>query len=78
MMRKDFLSSLDELVELPPGTLQGPEKLDKLEQWNSMAVIGFIALVDTHNGMKLSPRDIANCSTVSDLLSLARVDAPAS
>jgi acyl carrier protein len=75
MTREEFLSSLDELVELPPGTLKGPEKLADLEQWSSVAVIDFIALVDTNNGLKLSPREIANCSTVSDLLTLAKVDA---
>lgn len=75
MTRDEFLSSLDELVELPSGTLQGSERLDKLEQWTSVAVIGFIALVDTNNGLALSPRQIANCSTVSDLLTLAKVDA---
>jgi len=75
MTRTEFLSSIDELVQLPAGTLKGPEKLDKLEQWDSTAVIGFIALVDTHNGSKLSPRQIANCSTVADLLDLAKIEA---
>lgn len=65
---------MDELLELDPGTLTGLEKLEELEQWNSMAMIGFIALVDTNNGLKLSPRQIAACSTVADLLQLAKVE----
>ncbi len=75
MTRDEFLASIDELVGLRAGTLRGPERLDKLEQWTSVAVIGFSALVDKNNGLALSPRQIANCSTVSDLLTLAKVDA---
>ena len=64
---------MDKLVELPRGTLQGPEKLDDLEQWNSLAMISFIALVDTNNRVSLSPIQIMACSTVSDLLQVAQV-----
>lgn len=76
MTREEFLSELDELVELAPGTLQGPEKLDALDQWTSMAIVGFLALADTHNGTKLRPTEIAACLTVEDLLKLAKVDQP--
>ncbi len=65
---------LDEILELPSGTLKGPEKLDNLEQWNSMALIGFIALADTNNGARISPRQTITCQTVADLLALAGVD----
>ena len=77
MTREEFLSELDELVELEPGTLKGPEKLEELEQWSSMAIVGFIALADTYNGAKVGPIQIAKCVTVDDLLNLAKVD-PAS
>jgi acyl carrier protein len=74
MTREEFLAELDELVELPPGTLKGPESLESLDQWTSMAIVGFLALADTYNGTKLGPTQIAKCSTVDDLLKLARVD----
>ena len=65
---------MDELLELPPGTLKGSEALADLEQWNSMAVIGFIALADENNGARVPARQIASSSTVADLLKLAQVD----
>jgi acyl carrier protein len=74
MTRKDFLHSLDRLLELPRGTLEGPENLDKLEQWNSLAIITFIALADTNNRVNLSPRQLMACTTVSDLLRVAQVE----
>lgn len=73
MSREEFLLQLDEVLELPAGSLRGPEKLEELEQWDSSAVIGFIALADDHNGVTISPRKIADCATVDDLLRLAQV-----
>jgi hypothetical protein len=74
MTRREFLLELDQVLELPAGTLSGPEKLEKLEQWNSTAMIGFIALADTNNGVRISPRQMVNCSTIADLLALAQVE----
>ena len=74
MTREEFLSGLDELVELTPGTLKGPEKLEELDQWTSMAIVGFIALADTYNGTKLGPTQIGKCLTINDLLALAKVE----
>jgi hypothetical protein len=78
MARDEFLLELDELLELPRGTLRGPEKLAELEQWNSTAMIGFLALADSSSGVRLSPRAVIKCATVADLLSLAKADGAAS
>jgi hypothetical protein len=74
MTRAEFLRSFDTILELPEGTLNGSEKLEDLENWNSMAMIDFIALADTNNNVKLSARQIASAETVADLLQLAKVD----
>ena len=71
MTREEFLVQVDELLELPAGTLGGGEKLEELENWNSLAMVGFMALVDEHCNIKLSPRQFPNCSTVNDLLQMA-------
>ena len=73
MSRDEFLRSLDEVLELSPGTLQGQESLEDYPLWDSTAVITFMALADSHNGSRLSPREIAACRTVRDLLNLAKV-----
>ena len=74
MQKKDFLLALDNLMELPAGTLQGPESLDDLENWNSLAMVEYIALVDSNSGAKVSPRQIRDCETVDDLAKLAKVE----
>jgi hypothetical protein len=74
MTRHDFLKSFDEILELEPGTLQGPEKLDSFPFWDSTAMISFMALADSNNQTKLAPKMIGSCETVDDLLRLAKVE----
>lgn len=68
--KKDFLLSLDELIEADPGTLTGAEMLQGMDSWNSLAVVGFIALVDEQFGITLSPNQIAKSKTVDELMAL--------
>jgi acyl carrier protein len=73
MTRDEALKAIDELVDLPSETLKGPEKLEDVEGWNSMAMIGVIALAD-ENGVTLSPRQIAGCTTINDVLALMKAE----
>lgn len=73
MDRKDFLLALDEMLELPPGTLTGDETLDSLDSWDSLAVISFIALVDETLEIVVEGEKLAQAKTVNDLLALAGV-----
>jgi len=73
MQQEEFLNGLDEVLELESGTLRGPELLEDLENWNSVAMLGYIALADTAGRGQLTPRQIRECETVEDLLKLARI-----
>ncbi len=73
MTKQEFLLAMDDLLELPDHTLAGPEKLDDLENWNSLAMLGYIALADSNNGVKLSPRQIRDCNSIDDLGRLAGI-----
>lgn len=73
MTRKEFLSSVDEILELPAGTLNGPEKLEDFHLWDSTAMVTFMALADSNNGARIAPRELGSCETVDDLLRVARV-----
>ena len=75
MTRQELLTQLDELLELPAGTLIGDEKLEELEHWDSLAMVSFIALADEHCNMRLSPRQFVTCNTVNDLVQLAGIAA---
>jgi len=70
--REAFLRALDEMLELPPGTLTGPENIEDLERWDSLAVINLIALVDENYNIRLSPQQIGAAQTVNDLVALTK------
>lgn len=74
MTRVDFLLEMDNILQLPAGTLRGHEKLDELETWDSTALIGLIVLAEGNTGVNVSPAQVANCSSVGDLLRIARVE----
>ena len=63
----EFLNRLSEILEVPPGSLTGDEKLEDLEDWTSMAMVSFIAFAHEHFGKTLSPRLFGTCDTVNDL-----------
>ena len=78
MNRDEFLLEMDEILDLPAGTLRGHEKLEELQNWDSTSLITFIALAESNNGVSISPGQIVTCATVADLLRLARAENGAS
>lgn len=71
MTRDEFLQALDELLELESGTLRGPEKLDELETWDSLAIVSFMGMAKARCDVSLTAKSIAGCQTVDDLYRLA-------
>lgn len=71
MNRSDFFLLLDDLLELTPGTLRRDSVLAD-NGWSSIAVVGFMALVDEQFGATVSPPKIAKCKTADDLVELLR------
>lgn len=70
MNEQEILLSLDELLELELGSLKGMELLTDLAAWDSLAVIGLIALADEKFQKALSPNAIAEAKTVNDIVIL--------
>jgi acyl carrier protein len=71
MERVQLLRQFEEIVEVPSGSLNGNEPLETLEQWDSLAMMSFIALASEQGNSSLSPRELAKCATVDDLLGMA-------
>ena len=75
MSKMEFLGHMNEILELPSGTLAGAEKLDELDVWNSLAMMSFIAFADEHFRLSLSPRQFMSAHTINDLGKLVGVTA---
>jgi acyl carrier protein len=70
MTRKDFLARLDEIMERAPGTTHADEVLASVDAWDSLALMSFIALVDSEFGVRVAGPRLAACKTVADLLAI--------
>jgi acyl carrier protein len=71
VMPKDrFLRLMEEILELEPQVLQGPEWLSDTKEWDSAAIVDFMAMVDKHTGAILNVEAIASCATYDDLYAL--------
>jgi len=64
-----FLQLLDGLLELEPGTVTRDSHTEDIG-WDSLAAVGFIALVDEHFEITVSPNALRNSKTVHDLIRL--------
>ncbi|MGO9022308.1 MAG: phosphopantetheine-binding protein [Syntrophobacteraceae bacterium] len=70
MTKRDFLLKFEELLEAEPLSLTGGEHLRQIKSWDSMTVLGFIALVDEYFEITVPPSAIAKCQRVDDLIIL--------
>ena len=67
MNKAAFYLELEELLQLPQGTLRGDQLLKKIRYWDSHAAVSFIVLADNKYGVSLQPKRVGACETVDDL-----------
>jgi acyl carrier protein len=68
MTDQEKLGLLEEMMELDSGTLKDYTELANLEQWDSLAKLSLIALVDEKFGKSLTGEQIRAFKTVKDIL----------
>lgn len=68
MTKSEFIDELKEAIEVDD--LTEDQKLADLEEFDSLAVMGIVAMVFTHFNKKLSGTDIQKAATVKDLMEL--------
>jgi acyl carrier protein len=73
MMRTEaFLREIESALELPEGTLKGDELLADIPEWDSLAVISFIAVVDEKLGLAVDGEALAEAQSIADLVALVQ------
>ncbi|NLX90377.1 MAG: acyl carrier protein [Firmicutes bacterium] len=68
MTTQEKLAMLEEIMELESGSLNAGTKLEDLEEWNSMAALALIALMDEEFNKILTGKQIKEFKTVQDIL----------
>ena len=66
---QEFYSGLAEILEIEPKAITPDFKLDE-EQWDSMAIISCVALIDEVYGQLVSGSALVECKTVADIQNL--------
>jgi len=70
MTRAEFYAELEILMELDRGSLSGNELLADMSNWDSMAMLAFIAMANSKLHVIVSPPALEACSTISVLIDL--------
>ena len=73
MTQQEFIAELEEILSLEEGELSPDTNLKEIEDWDSLAIISVIALIDKRIGKKIDVQSIKECISVSDLISAAGV-----
>lgn len=68
--KEKIVALLEEILEMDAGSLKEDSLLDSLNDWDSLAVISFIAAVDEHYGHMLNGDDLQKAKTIGDLVAL--------
>jgi acyl carrier protein len=70
MTRNDVFHELERLMEIDEGSLKGDENLKNFSQWDSLLVMGYIALIQNKLGIVLGGQNVAKAKTIGDLVAL--------
>ena len=77
MTRQEILFELENLLEKSKGSLAGSEILDDLPEWDSLAILAYIAMVQKKTDVVLDSMALSRAKTVNDLVALVQPDAVA-
>ena len=70
MDNKKKLELLEELFEVDEGTLTPETELSQLDEWDSMAALSLIVMIDEECGKRISGDDVKKFVTVQDIMNI--------
>ena len=75
MTMKEKLALLEDMFEMDEGTLDPAMELEDIEEWDSMAKLSLIVLMDDECGKTLKSEDIKKFKTIQDILDIMGTNA---
>lgn len=64
------LSLLENIMDLDEGTLTADTVLADLDEWDSLSVLSFVALMDEQFSKNIAGKDALACNTVGELMAM--------
>lgn len=71
MNKVEFIEEMADMLSVDASILVDEVSLGSLEDWDSLAVIGYLALLDKKLGKKVDFNSVKSCENFGDLLGLA-------
>ena len=70
MTKVEFYAAVAEMLDCDVSEVTGDSVLKDLPSWDSLAVLSFVAMVDSRLGVTVKGTDLVQCKTVNDLAAL--------
>ena len=67
---KEKINKIEEMLEIDENTLTLDTELNSLDEWDSVAILSTIVMLDEEFGKIIKGTDIKACKTVADLVNL--------
>ena len=72
----DFLRNFENSIEnIEANSLTTETKFKEIEQWDSLALLTTLAMIDSEYKVALTAEEIDQCITIADLLDLTKLKA---
>jgi len=68
--KSEFYATIDDILELPIGTIKGDELLTSLPTWDSLAVVSYIATCNGLFGVVIPGDNVKKSRSIQDLVAL--------
>lgn len=70
MENKEKLELLEDVMDLELGSLVEDVCLSDIDEWDSVSVLSFIAMVDEEFDKVITGKEVKSCMTVADLMAI--------
>lgn len=70
MDKKEKIEKLEELLDVEGGTLEETTDLSKIEEWDSIAHLSLIIMLEEDFGRQVTGKEVRGVKTVRDILAL--------
>jgi acyl carrier protein len=73
MTREEFITEIEDIISADEGTIGIDTILANEEDWDSLAIISFIAMSDKKLAKKVDVASIKSCQTIEDLMKIVGI-----
>lgn len=68
---KNFIENFENAVDgIPAGGILPETEFKKLPQWDSLALLSLLAMVDGEYGVQITGKEVSDCNSIADLVAV--------